>query len=290
MRDSRETLTTNAFVTGYPIKHSRSPLIHSHWLKSMDIAGTYRAHAVEPGHFAQFIASLRDGESGYVGGNVTIPHKESAYQFSDQRSDIAEELGAANTLWVEDGKVFATNTDGEGFLANLDDRAAGWDKVAARGLSAVVLGAGGAARAIIQALRDRGFSNIDVVNRTHARALEMRHRFGEKVRPHSMEALPEVMQGAGFFVNTTSLGMDGEPAPEIDFTVLAEDAFVTDIVYVPLITPILSQARQQGRPVVDGLGMLLHQAVPGFEKWFGRRPKVDSTLRALVIEDMEKHG
>lgn len=290
MRDSRETLTINAFVTGYPIKHSRSPIIHGHWLKSLGISGSYQAHAVEPENFAEFMRQLRSGESGYRGGNVTIPHKESAYRLSDWKSQIAEELGAANTLWVEDGKIHATNTDGEGFLANLDDRARGWDKTAKAGGAAVVLGAGGAARAVIQAVRNRGFSEIRVVNRTLARAEEMRHRFGSKISAHPMDALHDVMQGAGFFVNTTSLGMDGEAAPRIDFSCLADEAVVTDIVYVPLITPILAQAKEQGRPVVDGLGMLLHQAVPGFEKWFGKRPVVDAALRKLVIEDMEKHG
>lgn len=290
MRDSRETLTTNAFVTGYPIKHSRSPVIHGYWLKTMGIAGSYRAHAVEPENFAEFMRLLRNGESGYIGGNVTIPHKESAYRLSDCKTEIAEELGAANTLWLEDGKIHATNTDGEGFLANLDDQAAGWDKTARAGKAAVVLGAGGAARAVIQALRNRGFSEIRVVNRTLVRAEEMRHRFGERVTAHPMEALQEVMQDAGLFVNTTSLGMDGEPAPAINFGRLVHGAVVTDIVYVPLITPILAQAQAQGRRVVDGLGMLLHQAVPGFEKWFGKRPVVDATLRNLVIDDMERHG
>lgn len=290
MRDSRETLTMNAFVTGYPIKHSRSPLIHGHWLKTMGIAGTYRAHAVAPDDFSSFMQAMRVGESGYIGGNVTIPHKESAYALSDRKSEIAEELGAANTLWLEDGLIHATNTDGEGFIANLDDRAKGWDHSVLEGRAAVVLGAGGAARAVIQALRNRGFTEIHVVNRTLARAEEMRHRFGNRIRAHPMEALQEVMDGAGLFVNTTSLGMDGEPTPSIDFDRLGETAIVTDIVYVPLITPILAQAMAQGRSVVDGLGMLLHQAVPGFEKWFGKRPTVDATLRALVIEDMEKHG
>ena len=289
MPDSRETLTKNAFVAGFPVKHSRSPLIHGYWLKTLGIDGTYRAHAVEPDHFAQFMRELRSGESGYRGGNVTIPHKEAAYRLADKHSPIAEELGAANTLWVEDGLIHATNTDGEGFLANLDDRHPGWDKAGAEGLSAVVLGAGGAARAVIQALRDRGFGTVHVVNRTVARAEEMRARFGARIEAHPMGALPEVMTGAGFFVNTTSLGMDGEPAPAIDFTVLAEGAVVTDIVYVPLITPILRQAEEQGRVIVDGLGMLLHQAVPGFEKWFGRRPLVDATLRQLVIADMDAH-
>ncbi|MBB4066856.1 shikimate dehydrogenase [Gellertiella hungarica] len=291
MRDSRETLTKKAFVTGFPVKHSRSPMIHGYWLKQFGIDGTYSAHPVEPENFLAFLQSLRSGESGYVGGNVTIPHKEAAYRLSDAPDALAEELGAANTLWVEGGRVHATNTDGRGFIANLDQRHPGWDAPAAgTARRAVILGAGGAARAVIQALRDRGFDEVHVVNRTLARAQEMRDRFGERVHAHPMDALREVMDEASLFVNTTSLGMDGEPAPDIDFSPLASGGIVTDIVYVPLVTPILRQAMRQGRPVVDGLGMLLHQAVPGFEIWFGRRPEVDETLRNLIIADMEAHS
>lgn len=289
MHDSRETLTKRAFVAGYPISHSRSPLIHGYWLKSLGIDGTYVAHAVSPEDFSTFMADLRSGKSGFVGGNVTIPHKEVAFKLADRRDEIAEELGAANTLWREDGIVWATNTDGIGFVSNLDQRHPGWDENSEGSRRAVILGAGGAARAVIQAIRDRGFDSIHVVNRTIARAEEMRHRFGNRVYPHPMEALSDVMQGANLFVNTTSLGMDGQTAPKLDFSPMADHALVTDIVYVPLITPILKQALEQGRPVVDGLGMLLHQAVPGFEKWFGQRPVVTEELRNLIIADMERH-
>jgi len=285
MDDSRETQSVNAFVTGYPIRHSRSPLIHGYWLKQLDLAGTYRAHEVSVADFAAFIASLKDGTSGFIGGNVTIPHKEAAFKLADRPDGLSEELGASNTLWLQDGELHATNTDGRGFTANLDERHPGWDRSA----RAVILGAGGASRAVIQAVRDRGFKEIHVVNRTAERAQELADRFGERVHAHPMAALHEVMQGAGLFVNTTSLGMDGEAAPRIDFSPLVEGAVVTDIVYVPLKTPLLAQAEEQGFAIVDGLGMLLHQAVPGFEKWFGKRPMVDETLRALIIADMEKH-
>ena len=285
MDDSRETHGVNAFVTGYPIRHSRSPLIHGYWLKQLGLAGTYRAHEVPVENFAAFIASLKDGTSGFVGGNVTIPHKEAAFKLADRPDELSEELGASNTLWLEGGLLHATNTDGRGFTANLDERYPGWDQAD----RAVILGAGGASRAIIQAVRDRGFKEIHVVNRTVARAQELADRFGERVHAHPMAALGEVMQGAGLFINTTSLGMDGEAAPRIDFSPLVEGAVVTDIVYVPLKTPLLAQAEEQGFAIVDGLGMLLHQAVPGFEKWFGKRPAVDETLRALIIADMEKH-
>ena len=285
MDDSRETFTPKAFVTGFPVKHSRSPLIHGYWLKSLGLDGSYRAHEVTPAEFSSFISSLKDGTSGFIGGNVTIPHKELAFQLADRPDPLSIELGAANTLWLRDGQLHATNTDGRGFTANLDERHPGWEKSD----SAVVLGAGGASRAVIQAVRDRGFKNIHVVNRTVARAQELADRFGPSVQAHPMQALGEVMSGAGLFINTTSLGMDGEAAPVIDFTPLAWGAVVTDIVYVPLMTPILLQAEEQGFSTVDGLGMLLHQAVPGFEKWFGKTPVVDAELRALIIADMEKH-
>lgn len=287
MRDSRETLTMKAFVAGYPIKHSRSPLIHGYWLKQFGIEGSYNAVEVHPDAFTNFLAQIKSGEEGgFVGGNVTIPHKESAFQYADKPDELAQELGAANTIWLEDGELCATNTDGHGFIANLDERHPGWDKAG----KAVVLGAGGASRAIIQALRNRGLSEIHVLNRTVERAQELSDRFGEKVHAHSMSALQETMSGAGLFVNTTSLGMDGSEIPDFDFSPLAAAAVVTDIVYVPLKTPILKIAEQQGFAIVDGLGMLLHQAAPGFEKWFGARPKVDETLRSLIIADMEKHA
>lgn len=285
MDDSRETQSVNAFVTGYPVRHSRSPLIHGYWLKQLDLAGSYRAHEVAAEDFTAFIASLKDGTSGFVGGNVTIPHKEAAFKLADRPDELSEELGASNTLWLEGGLLHATNTDGRGFTANLDERHPGWD----RSDRAVILGAGGASRAVIQAVRDRGFKEIHVVNRTVERAQELADRFGERVHAHPMAALGETMRGAGLFINTTSLGMDGEAAPRIDFSPLARQAVVTDIVYVPLKTPLLAQAEEQGFATVDGLGMLLHQAVPGFEKWFGKRPAVDETLRALIIADMDKH-
>ncbi|MCA2370090.1 shikimate dehydrogenase [Agrobacterium genomosp. 3 str. CIP 111-78] len=286
MADSRETLTINAFVAGYPIKHSRSPIIHSYWLKKFGIAGSYTAVEVSPEDFPNFIATLKEAKPGTaVGGNVTIPHKEAAYSLADSPDALAEELGAANTIWVEEGKLHATNTDGYGFVANLDERHPGWDKID----RAVVLGAGGASRAVIQSLRDRGIAEIHVLNRTVERARELADRFGPRVFSHPQAALHEVMRGAGLFVNTTSLGMDGAEAPEFDFSPLATNAVVTDIVYVPLQTPILKMAEAQGIITVDGLGMLLHQAKPGFQRWFGEMPQVDETLRSLIIADMEKH-
>ncbi|NTJ43480.1 shikimate dehydrogenase [Agrobacterium larrymoorei] len=287
MVDSRETLTRKAFVAGYPIRHSRSPLIHGYWLKNFAIDGSYQTVEVAPENFEQFIAELRTGKgAGYIGGNVTIPHKESAYLFADRPDELAEELGAANTIWREGDLIHATNTDGYGFLSNLDAQQPNWDKTD----RAVVLGAGGASRAIIQALRNRGFSEIHVVNRTVERAQELADRFGEKVHAHAMGDLTEVSRGCGLFVNTTSLGMDGSPVPVIDFSVLSSNAVVSDVIYIPLKTPFLEAAEKQGFATVDGLGMLLHQAKPGFEKLFGVKPEVDETLRSIIIADMEKHA
>lgn len=283
MVDSRET-PLRAFVTGFPIRHSRSPMIHNHWLGQFGINGHYEALEISPDDFAAFIGHLREGRI-YRGGNVTIPHKEAAYRLADRPDELAEELGAANTLWLEDGLIHATNTDGHGFTANLDRHRLGWDKIA----TAVILGAGGASRSVIQSLRNRGINEIHVVNRTIDRARQLADHFGPSIHAQPIDALAEMLKGAGLFVNTTSLGMEGSEAMAIDFSPLAEGALVTDIVYVPLKTSFLAQAEEQGFSTVDGLGMLLHQAVPGFEKWFGRRPVVDQQLRQLVINDMEGH-
>lgn len=275
-----------AFVTGHPVGHSRSPLIHGFWLRQHGIAGHYTKVDVAPDDFPEFIGNFVSGRSGFVGGNVTIPHKEAAFRLAQKPDAVARELGAANTLWIEDGALAAANTDGEGFAANLDAAVPDWSRMK----TAVVLGAGGASRAILMTLRDRGFERIHLVNRTIERAEALAQRFGASVSPHSMEALPDAMRGAGLFVNTTSLGMKGSAVPPIDFGAMETGAVVTDIVYTPLATPILTMAAAQGFATVDGLGMLLHQAVPGFEKWFGVRPVVTPELRALVVADLEQQG
>lgn len=283
MVDSQGNEAPAAFVTGWPIKHSRSPIIHRHWLKRYGLTGSYEAVAVSEDDFPAFIKALKDGSRGFCGGNVTIPHKETAFRLSDRPDELAQELGAANTLWLQEGQLHATNTDGYGFAANLDGYHPGWDKVD----QAVILGAGGASRAVIQAVRDRGVNEIHVVNRTVSRAQELADRFGPKIHAHGLPALQEIMVGAGLFVNTTSLGMDGAEATVFDFSGLKTGALVTDIVYVPVETSILKHAHRQGYPTADGLGMLLHQAVPGFEKWFGYRPVVDAALRELIIQDIQ---
>lgn len=285
MRDSRETCLTKAFVAGYPIRHSRSPLIHNYWLSKRGIEGSYELKEVHPDTLAQFIGKMRSGEERFIGGNFTIPHKEAICRLADVLDPVAEEIGAANTLWIEEGRIHVTNTDGYGFAANLDSTYPQWGMHK----KAIIYGAGGASRAVVQAVRDKGYTEIHVLNRTVARAQELSDHFGEKVFAHPLDALGELMKGSGLFVNTTSLGMKDDQVPDIDFTQMAEGALVTDIVYVPLKTRFLSQAEEQGLATVDGLGMLLHQAAPGFEKWFGQKPDVDEELRTIIVKDLEAH-
>mgnify|MGYP001811778039 FL=1 len=273
-----------AFVTGYPAKHSRSPLIHGYWLEKAGIDGSYEIIEVAPDDFPAFVSALRDGSSGFAGGNVTIPHKEAACALADGTDALVKELGAANTLWRQNGRLMATNTDGYGFAANLDEQAPGWDRADA----AIILGAGGASRAVIQTVRDRGVKNIHIVNRTVSRARNLADRFGAGISAHPLEALETLLPGAGLFVNTSSMGMEGSEVPDIAFARMAPGAIVTDLVYTPLNTPKLEMAQTQGLQTVDGLGMLLHQAVPGFEKWFGIRPQVTEELRAIIVRDLEK--
>lgn len=274
-----------AFVIGHPIDHSRSPMIHGYWLKQAGLNGSYDPVDVRPEDLPAFLKALKDGSSGFAGGNVTVPHKEAIFDLVDEVDDTARQIGAVNTVWLENGKLMATNTDSLGFAANLDETASGWD----RGKKAIVLGAGGASRAVIHALLARGFDEVSVVNRTQSRASALAERFGPRVSAYGMDDLAETIRAVDLFVNTTTLGMAGSVAPDIDFTTMASDALVTDIVYIPLQTPILAMAKRQGLATVDGLGMLLHQAVPGFETWFGVKPLVTPELRQLIITDMEAH-
>ncbi|AWC21476.1 Shikimate dehydrogenase [Aminobacter sp. MSH1] len=271
-----------AFVCGHPIAHSRSPLIHSHWLKSYGIDGSYTAIDVAPTDFAVFLSGL--AAAGLRGGNVTIPHKEAAFAAVQRRDEAAEQIGAVNTLWFEDGVLWGGNTDAYGFAANLDHFAPGW----AKGDVAVVLGAGGASRAIIHALKQRGFKDIRIVNRTVARAEQLANQFGAGITAHPQAATPELLGDASLLVNTTALGMHGNEGLPADPANLPGHAIVTDIVYVPLETPLLTAAKARGLKTVDGLGMLLHQAVPGFERWFGKRPEVTAELRNLIVADMDR--
>lgn len=269
-------------VVGWPVAHSRSPLIHGHWLARHGIAGSYGLIPVAPAEIAVFFAGF--AATGLVGANVTVPHKEAALAACADVEPEAREIGAVNTLWMDGGRLRGTNTDAHGFLANLDQRAPGWDKSPGR---ALVLGAGGAARAIVWGLVRRGF-DVAVVNRTVARAEDLVRAFGPAVSARGWDAVPRLLRDARLAVNTTSLGMDGHGEMDIDFSVAADDMLVTDAVYVPVVTPFLAAASARGLATVDGLGMLLHQAVPGFEKWFGLRPEVTDELRALVLADIER--
>jgi shikimate dehydrogenase len=273
------TATTSACIIGWPVDHSRSPLIHNYWLKTYGIAGRYRREAVPPDQFNSFIGSL--AARGYAGANVTVPHKEAALTLS-QPDDRARAVGAANTLWF-DGGLRSTNTDVEGFLSNLDACAPGWD----RGLDeAVVLGAGGAARAVIYGLLTRGVSSVVIVNRTPSRAEALRERFGERIRVAGWDALNGQLGGAALLVNTTTLGMQGQPELSADLAQLPGHAIVADLVYVPQSTPLLKAAKARGLRTADGVGMLLHQAVGGFTLWFGKKPEVTPQLRAILEADL----
>ncbi|MEA2830771.1 MAG: shikimate dehydrogenase [Bradyrhizobium sp.] len=270
-----------ACLIGWPAAHSRSPLIHHYWLRKLGIAGGYNIEAVPPEGFAEFVLHL--STHGFVGANVTIPHKERVLALSmpDARARV---VGAANTLWYDGGELRSTNTDIEGFINNLDACAPGWDKIE----DAVVLGAGGSSRAVVFGLLERGVRRVHLANRTVERARTLADQFGAAVYPVAWETIGDLLPRAGLLVNTTSLGMHGQPELAVEVSPLPSHAVVADLVYAPLETPLLAAARAQGLKTADGLGMLLHQAVRGFELWFGQRPEVTSELRALVEADLAK--
>ncbi|MDC9822428.1 shikimate dehydrogenase [Devosia sp. ZB163] len=267
-----------AFVIGHPIKHSRSPLIHGTWLAAHGIAGSYEAIDVAPAELTQFVERIRAGE--FAGGNVTIPHKEAVFGLADSVDPLARTIGAVNTLVREgDGRIHGFNTDYMGFLGNLDQNAPGWSNGLER---AIVLGAGGASRAILVALRERGIKEVVLLNRTVDKAGALAREIAGPFIPGPLADYARYAPTAGLVVNTTSIGMHDSRFEDLDLSLLPRTALVTDIVYVPLVTPLLADARALGLKTVDGLGMLLHQAVPGFEAWFGVRPAVTPELRAKV--------
>ena len=274
-----ETRARAACLIGWPAAHSRSPLIHHYWLRTLAIEGGYNIEAVPPEGFAEFVLHLE--AHGFVGANVTRPHKERALALSKPDAR-ARAVGAANTLWYEGGELRSTNTDIEGFVGNLDACAAGWDATE----DALVLGAGGAARAVVFGLLERGIRRVHLANRTLERAHALGRQFGAGVQPLAWETIGEMLPRAGLLVNTTSLGMHGQPSLRVDVNLLPSHAVVADLVYVPLQTELLTAARARGLKTADGLGMLLHQAVRGFELWFGQRPAVTPELRALVEADL----
>ena len=268
-----------AGVIGNLISHSLSPKLHSYWLNRYGIAGEYTALQVTEDALETTLRALP--AKGFIGANVTIPHKVSVMQFADQITDRATLIGAANTLiFKEDGRIFADNTDGYGFMANLRQGAPDWDPKAG---PAAIFGAGGAARAIIVALADAGVPEITLANRTRAKAEALRADFGARVSVVDWVQADKMLEDANTVINTTSLGMTGAQEFKISLDGLSPDATVTDIVYTPLQTPFLTAAAQKGCTTGDGLGMLLHQGVPGFERWFGQRPEVDDATRNAVL-------
>lgn len=271
-----------ACVIGWPIEHSRSPMIHNYWLKHYSIAGTYTKEAVKPEDVTTFLRSLAD--RGLAGCNVTLPHKQAALAAADQRDAAAIAIGAANTLWLEAGNLCASNTDAYGFMTHLAHSVPDWQANAA---PVAILGAGGGARAIIHGFLEAGIGEVRVFNRTLDRAEELARHFGPRVKSFAWSELSARAQDAGLLVNTTSLGMVKSGALELDLAPLHRDCIVADIVYVPLETDLLKRARSRGLRTVDGLGMLLHQATLGFERWFGVKPEVTPELRALLVADIE---
>jgi shikimate dehydrogenase len=273
-----------ATVIGWPISHSRSPLIHGYWLKRYGISGSYERRPVRPDELPAFVDLVRRGE--LVGGNVTVPHKEAVLALVDELDDVGRAIGAANTLWTDSGRVFATNTDAHGFLANLNDAHPDW-----RGTpgTPLVIGAGGAARAVIFALSQAGCEHIRIANRTPERAHELASHFGAGIQVVDWQDRAGRLADVSLLVNTTTQGMAANPPLDLPLSGLAPAAIVYDLVYVPLRTPLLAAAESQGNRTLGGLGMLLHQAVVGFERWFGRKPEVTDGLFKLVAADIEGH-
>lgn len=272
-----------ACVIGWPIAHSRSPLIHNYWLKKYGIDAIYEKRAVEPKNVAHFIADLAGSE--FIGCNVTVPHKEAAFRAVAKADEIASRLGAVNTVYLENGVVCGTNTDGEGFIASLRHS---HPKFSLRDKTATVIGAGGAAKAIIGALLDEGVAKIGIINRTRERILDLQVQFGSAIYEISEANSNDALERCGLLVNTTSQGMEGQPLLEMEIQSLNPEALVADIVYTPLETAFLAKAKQQRNPVLGGLGMLLHQAVRGFELWFGVKPEVTAELYELIAADVQK--
>lgn len=268
-----------AGVIGCPVAHSRSPQIQNHWLRTYGIAGHYVPMHVEPQDLETVIRSLP--KAGFVGANVTLPHKEAVMQIADKVTDRATLMGAANTLiFREDGSILADNTDGYGFITNLHQGAPDWQPKAG---PALVLGAGGACRAVIASLVEAGVPEIMLSNRTRERADQLRKEFGKRIRVVDWVQAGNAVEEAWLVVNATSLGMEGKRPMRVPMDGLQPHCVVTDLVYTPLETDLIKAGKEAGCTVVDGLGMLLHQAVPGFERWFGQRPKVDEDTRAAAL-------
>lgn len=272
-----------ASVIGFPVKHSRSPKIHGYWLHELGLPGSYESIEVQPDELTAFISTL--AARGFAGTNVTVPHKEAVVALCDHVSASARALGAVNTVWLHEGRILGDNSDVHGFLANLDAGAPGWAQATR---TALVLGAGGAARAVVYGLQARGIARILVANRTRARADALVAAFGAGATALDWARIGATLPDCDLVVNTTTLGMKGQPPLVLDVAPLPAHAIVCDIVYVPLETGLLVAAAARGLRTVGGLGMLLHQAAMGFEHWFGAKPQVTPALYAHVSADIEK--
>ncbi|MCP5038299.1 MAG: shikimate dehydrogenase [Rhodobacteraceae bacterium] len=269
-----------AAVIGNPVEHSKSPALHSHWLKTHGLLGYFVPMRIERDNLKVVLKNMH--KMGFVGASVTAPHKKAVLEIADLVTDRAALMGAANHLiFRENGKIHADNTDGYGFIENLRQGAPGWNPVAG---PAAVLGAGGGARAVITSLIEVGVREIRLANRTRTRAEELRAEFGSKITVCDWVQAGNMLEGAATVVNSTALGMLGKPEMRIPLDGLTQGAVVTDLVYAPVITPFLQTAADMGCITVDGLGMLLHQAVPGFERWFGIRPTVDDAARRAILD------
>jgi len=269
-----------ACIMGHPVAHSRSPMLHGYWLRTLGIDGAYELADVAPEQFEAFFRGLR--QNGFVGGNITIPHKEAAFRLVDRREAAADAIGAVNTVWYEGDALIGGNTDWLGIVGSLDDIYPGWDAAGGR---VVVLGAGGSARASVYAFRERKFS-VALVNRTMARAEKLAAAFGPQVSAHGWDALPRLLADADVLMNNTSLGQQKFPPLAIDLAPLQRSAIVYDAVYVPLETELLKAAKRAGHRTVGGLSWLLYQAVPGFAHWFGVTPRVTAEQRAILEADI----
>jgi shikimate dehydrogenase len=273
------------FIIGHPVAHSRSPLIHGHWLAHHGLAGSYRRVDVAPVDLNVFVAGLRDDEGGrtFIGGNVTVPHKQAILPLLDVLTPDAKAMGAVNTVYRDGDRLCGDNTDAAGFIAHLDLAVPDWRQTVG---TVLVLGAGGAALAVTHALKARAVTRILVANRDHDRARGLAARLGPIATGVDWSARSAAVAEADLIVNTTSLGMTGQPPLDLDLVALRPGAIVYDIVYVPVETPLLVAARAAGARTVDGLGMLLHQAVPGFARWFGLQPQVTPDLRHVLEVDI----
>ena len=271
-----------ACVVGWPIEHSRSPAIYGYWLARYGIDGSYTKEAVPPDRIETFLRGM--AEAGLAGCNVTIPHKEAAFCLADERDASAVAVGAANTLWLEGTRICAANTDTYGYMTYLALQAEDWNR---RDAPVSILGAGGAARAIVHGFLEAGVPQVRIFNRSAERANALARDFGPRVKAMPWEMRSRAATESSVLVNTTAAGLKGEGTLDMDFTDFHPDCIVSDIVYVPLETAFIRDARRHGLRTVDGLGMLLHQAVPGFEKWFGVRPEVTDELYEMIAAEIE---